>query len=93
MVDNIALANSICDLLGGYDIQRLICIGAPEDEYWPEADYISKHLTKDMDVSQIEKLVKDTFDRYFGGVEIRQDPGSPKYANIAFEIKELLDAM
>lgn len=75
-------------VINKHDPLGLLEMGAPEDEYSPEINSISKRLTTQMSKQEIEKVVFEEFDYWFG-VEITKSK-SPALKEIAKDIFKLI---
>lgn len=70
------LENLITEVLAEADMERLIEIGSPIDEYKPEAETIAKFITEYLDViteDVIAKVCAECFNCYFLPIYVKED--------------------
>ncbi|MBN1365914.1 MAG: hypothetical protein JW976_13990 [Syntrophaceae bacterium] len=89
MQNNKALLDKIVDILGEIDPQGLVCCGAPEDEYEPEAETILLRQSEWKTIDALEKIIAEEFAWWFFLYDENDKVkhyGAPEYKVIARQI-------
>lgn len=89
MQDNKVLLDKIVDILAKIDPQGLVCCGAPEDEYMPEAETILLRQSEWKTIDALEKIIAEEFAWWFFLYDENEQVkhyGAPEYKLIARQI-------